>query len=32
MDQDNEQLVGEIANHFIPHAKEEVVKVILIKD
>ena len=27
MDEDNEELVGEIANYFIPHAKEEVVKV-----
>ena len=28
MDEDNQQLVGEIANYFIPHARKEVVKVI----
>ena len=28
MDEDNQQLVGEIANYFIPNARKEVVKVI----
>ena len=28
MDEDNQQLVGEIANYFIPHARKEVVKVV----
>ena len=31
MDEDNQQLVGEIANYFIPHARKEVVKVIWVK-
>ena len=29
IDEDNKNLVGEIANHFIPRAEEEVVKVLL---
>ena len=29
IDEDHKNLVGEIANHFIPQAEEEVVKVLL---
>ena len=32
MDEDNQQLVGEIANYFIPHARTEVVKAIKLEN